>query len=50
LATSGTNTFTVDRDEVISAALRVLGVIGVGETPIAEDYTNCSEALNIMIK
>jgi hypothetical protein len=50
MATSGTNTFTVDRDEVISAALRVLGVIGVGETPIAEDYTNCSEALNIMIK
>ena len=50
MATSGTTTFTVNRDQVIDAVLRVLGVIGVGETPIQEDYTNCSQALNIMIK
>jgi hypothetical protein len=50
MATSGTTTFTVNRDEIIKAALRTLEVIGVGETPIAEDYQNCSEALNIMIK
>ena len=45
-----TNTFTVTRDDIISAALRVMGVIGVGEVPITEDFTNCSQALNIMIK
>lgn len=50
MALTGTNTFTVTRDDIIKASLRTLGVIGVGETPIAEDYTNCSQALNIMIK
>ena len=50
MATSGTSTFTVNRNEVISATLRLLGVIGNGETPNSEDFTNCSQALNIMIK
>jgi hypothetical protein len=50
MASTGTNNFTVTRDDVIKAALRVLNVIGVGETPEPEDYTNCSQALNIMIK
>jgi hypothetical protein len=50
MATSGTNTFSVTRDDIIKAALRVLNSLGVGEEPIAEDYQNCSEALNIMIK
>jgi hypothetical protein len=50
MPTTGTNVFTVTRDDIIKASLRLLGVIGVGETPITEDYTNCSQALNIMIK
>lgn len=50
MATSGTDVFTVNRNEIINASLRTLGVLGVGETPITEDYTNCSQALNIMIK
>lgn len=50
MAVPTTNTFTVTRDDIISAALRVMGVIGVGESPIPEDFTNCSQALNIMIK
>lgn len=50
MAVSGTNTFTVTRNDVIDSALRTLGVIGIGETPTTEDYTNCSQALNIMIK
>lgn len=50
MSTSGTNTFSVTRDQIIKASLRIMGVLGVGEEPIAEDYTNCSEALNIMIK
>jgi hypothetical protein len=50
MAVSGINTFTVTRNEVIAATLRLLGVIGIGETPNTEDYSNCSQALNIMIK
>lgn len=50
MAVTGTNVFTVTRDDIIEASLRALVVIGVGETPLPEDYTNCSQALNIMIK
>lgn len=50
MAVTGTNSFTVTRDDIIKATLRLLGVIGIGETPETEDYTNCSQALNIMIK
>jgi hypothetical protein len=50
MAVTGTNSFTVTRNDIIDAALRTLGVIGIGETPQTEDYTNCSQALNIMIK
>lgn len=50
MAVSNSNTFTVTRDSLIEATLRLMGVIGVGETPITEDYTNCSQALNIMLK
>lgn len=50
MATSGVTTFTVTRDDIINASLRVLGVIGVGETPSTEEVTNASQALNILIK
>jgi hypothetical protein len=50
MATTGTNTFIVSRDDIIKGALRLIGALGVGETPITEDYTNCSQNLNIMIK
>ena len=42
--------YTVNRDGIISAALRTLGVIGAGDQPTPVDYQNCSEALNIYIK
>ena len=50
MATSGLTKFSITRNDVIKSVLRLLGVIGVGQSPINEDYTNCSEALNIMIK
>lgn len=50
MAVTGTNTFTVTRNDIIDASLRTLGIVGIGETPQTEDYTNCSQALNIMIK
>jgi hypothetical protein len=42
--------YTLTRDQVINGALRVLGVIGAGDTPTPQDYTNCSEALNLYMK
>lgn len=48
--TSGTATFLVTRDDIIKASLRTLRVIAIGETPAAEDYTNCAFALNILLK
>lgn len=50
MGTSGTNSFIVTRDDIINASLRTLGVIGLGETASTDDITNCSQALNIMIK
>jgi hypothetical protein len=47
---TGTNNFTVTRNEIIEAALRALNVYGAGESPNPEDYQNCSQALNLMIK
>lgn len=48
--TSGTAAFLVSRDDIINASLRTLKVIGVGETPGTEDYTNCAFALNTLLK
>lgn len=50
MAVSGTNTFNVTRNDIIKSSMRTLGVLGLGEEPETEDYTNCSQALNIMIK
>ncbi len=50
MTTTGISNFSVTRDQVIQAALRTLQELGAGETASAEDYTNCNQALNIMIK
>lgn len=50
MPTSGVSTFTVTRDDIIQASFRLLGVYGTGETPSTADYTNASQALNILIK
>ena len=42
--------FTVTRDEVISMALRKLGVLEIGETPDAATVTNASLSLNLLVK
>jgi hypothetical protein len=41
---------TFTRNDLIKAVLRTLGVIGQTQSPSPEDYTFCSEALNLMIK
>ena len=43
-------TFTVTRDQVISLALRKLGVLELGVTPDATEIANASLSLNLLIK
>lgn len=50
MATSGTYSFLMNRDSIISAALRTLEVVGAGDTVQPVDIANCAEALNIMVK
>lgn len=47
---SGTTTFQMTRDAVIGAALRGLEVYGPNDSIPAADITNCTEALNILVK
>lgn len=50
MAISGSYNFSVTRNEIVAGALRILGVIGEGDTPSADQYTTGSEALNMMVK
>lgn len=50
MTTTGTNTFTMTRDDLVKAVMRNLQALGAGETPIAEDYTNITQAMNVVIK
>lgn len=47
---SGTTTFTMTRNDCIKASLRVLRELGAGGVPTIEDYENCNQALNIVLK
>lgn len=50
MATSGTTTWSLQRDSVINAALRKLAVLSGGSVPQTYETTNAAEALNAMIK
>lgn len=50
MATSGTWSFTVNRDDIIGAALRALYVYSAGDTISAADISSCAQALNIVTK
>ena len=47
---SGTADFQLTRNELVSSILRGMSVIGIGQTPDAEDFTNVAQALNLLIK
>lgn len=47
---SGTANFQLTRNELISSILRGMAVIGAGETPAPEDFTNVAQALNLLTK
>ncbi len=50
MATSGSSTFDLTRNELIAAALRKVGVIAQGESAGAEQIREASEALNVVVK
>lgn len=50
MALSGISTFTLNRNDVIKASLRLLRELGAGAVPTIEDYLNCNQALNIVLK
>lgn len=50
MPTSGTYSFTVTRDQIITSALQSLQIIGEGDSPSSYDLSLCSFALNLMLK
>ena len=44
------STYTVTRDQIITLALRKLGVLEIGATPDADTIANASMSLNLLIK
>lgn len=50
MSVSGTTTFSVTRNEIIAASLRLLGVLEEGAVPSATAIENASLVLNLMIK
>jgi hypothetical protein len=50
MSTSGTTTFSVTRNDIIFASLRLLGVLEEGAVPNATAVENASLVLNMMIK
>lgn len=50
MATSGTTTFSRNRDQLIASALRKIGAFEQGETPDSSAVTEASDALNAMVK
>jgi hypothetical protein len=44
------STYTVTRDQIITLALRKLGVLEIGATPDAETIANASMSFNLLIK
>lgn len=47
---SGTTSFTETRDQLITNALNLLGVVAAGETVTPNDLSYCASALNAMVK
>lgn len=50
MSTSGTTTWKLNRNELISAALRKLGVLSGGSSPETYQITDGTQALNALVK
>ena len=50
MATSGSVNFSQNRDQIITRALNVLDIVGVGFTPSAGEIDHAANALNLLVK
>ncbi len=50
MATSGTVSYSVTKDEIITEALEQLGVVEAGESVTSADITSCTTTLNMLVK
>ena len=50
MAVSGTNTFSLTRNQIINKAFNILGVRTRGRTPTSEEMNDASDMLNMMVK
>ena len=50
MALSGSFDFGATRDDIITEALELLGILGEGQSPSADQLTSCSRTLNMLIK
>jgi hypothetical protein len=50
VATSNSTDFSLNRDQIIYRALRLLGVLSQGETPTSDQVSEASVALNALVK
>lgn len=50
MATSGTTTFSVNRDEIITGALRLCGVLQDGQSAGTQQVTDAAQSLNLLLK
>ena len=49
MTTSGITTYQINRDDIVTSALRKLGVLAQGQTPSTENITDGSMALNMLV-
>lgn len=50
MSTSNSYDFNLTRDQIIASSLRLIGVVGEGQTPTADQISNGAEALNYVLK
>lgn len=50
MATSNSTNFSTTRDDIIKGALRLCGALALGETPSADQVSEASDALNMLVK
>lgn len=49
MATSGTTTYQLTRNQILDAAISTLGVLARGQTPDSEDYDKAAVKLNMLL-
>lgn len=50
MATSGSTNYSLNARQIATAALEMIGVVAIGDTPEAEHITKALEQLNLMVK